>query len=66
MGDLGGTFDPPTYWYEVEREVLCRFQADFINISVMNKHKTAPTYHPVNEEDAPLKGRCTPLPLNYV
>ena len=56
VGVGGGTFDPPTFWYKVEREVFCRSRADFVKASVTNNYETAPTYHPVKEEVTALKG----------
>jgi|TARA_B100000809_G_scaffold123834_1_gene121979 hypothetical protein len=52
----GGTFDPPTFWYKIEREVFCRSKAKFINTDVNNQFDTGPVYTPLNEEALRLKG----------
>ena len=52
----GGTFDPPTFWDEVEREIFCRSRAEFINTDVKDKFKSGPVYQPVNDEEPLLKG----------
>ena len=55
-GVTGGTFDPPTFWYDVEREVFCRSKAGFINVEVEDKNDTAPYHMPVKNEDLRLNG----------
>ena len=52
----GGTFDPPTFWYKIEREVFCRSKAKFINTDVNDQFDTGPVYTPLNEEELRLKG----------
>ena len=56
-GVAGGTFDPPTFWYDVEREVFCRSKAGFINVDVEDKNDAAPYHTPVNNEDLRLNGK---------
>jgi hypothetical protein len=56
VGVGGGTFDPPTFWYEVEREVFCRSKADFIHTDIKDKFVSAPTYQPIKDEAVHLKG----------
>lgn len=56
VGVGGGTFDPPTFWYEVEREVFCRSKADFIHTDIKDKFVSAPTYQPIKDEAIHLKG----------
>ena len=56
MGVGGGTFDPPTFWYQIEREIFCRSKADFINTDIEDKSETGPVYEPVDNEDIRLKG----------
>jgi len=52
----GGTFDPPTFWYEVGQEIFCRSKAEFINTKVETQFDTGPVYEPVNKEGMRLKG----------
>ena len=60
LGVGGGTFDPPTFWYQIEREVFCRSKAEFINTGVEDKFDTGPVYEPINSEDIRLKGDKKP------
>ena len=52
----GGTFDPPTFWYDIEREVFSRSKADFIHIDVEDRCDDAPYYKPVIDEHTRLNG----------
>ena len=52
----GGTFDPPAFWYDIEREVYCRSKAKFIDTNVDDKFDTGPVYEPLIEEPMRLKG----------
>ena len=42
IGISGGTFDPPTFWYPIKREVFCRSKAPFSENAVPEKHETSP------------------------
>ncbi|MBV7379183.1 GFA family protein [Maritimibacter dapengensis] len=46
----GGTFDPPTFWYDVDREVFTRSQAPFVSLSVSHSHETTQAYAPKRPE----------------
>ena len=48
----GGTFDPPTFWYDIKREVFCRSKAPFVDNHVKDKYETSPIYNPVKVDDA--------------
>ena len=52
----GGTFDPPTFWYEVGQEIFCRSKAEFLNTDIKERFDTGPVYKPVNKEGLRLKG----------
>ena len=52
----GATFDPPTFWYDVEREVFTRSKAEFCQISVPESYKESPIYNPVRRDNGRLKG----------
>ena len=56
VGVGGGTFDPPTFWYEVEREVFCRSKAKFIKTEVKEKFTSAPGYKTRINDEVRLKG----------
>ena len=57
IGVAGGSFDPPTFWYEINREVFCRSGAPFISSNIKEKYQTHPDYQPVKKESDNLKGR---------
>ena len=56
MGIGGGTFDPPAFWYEIEREVFCRSKAEFIDTNINDQFDTGPVYEPKIDEEVRLKG----------
>ena len=49
-GVAGGSFDPPTFWYDMQVEVFCRSSAPWVNTSIDEKHDTSGIYKPVNSE----------------
>ena len=55
-GGGGGTFDPPTFWYKIEREISYRSKAEFVNTDVKAKSQLGPIYQTVNDERQRLKG----------
>ena len=56
IGIAGGTFDPPTFWYRIEREVFARSKADFCGIVSPQSFETSPISKPVREAGGRLKG----------
>ena len=51
-GILGGTFDPPTFWYDITAEVFTRTKAHFVGeIPTKKKSKTIHYYSPKIVED---------------
>ena len=52
----GAIFDPPTFWYDVEREVFTRSKAEFCHISVPESYNESPIYNPVRRDSGRLKG----------
>ena len=56
VGIAGGTFDPPSFWYGVERELFCRSKADFFDTNVKKKFHSDPHYQPIGEQEARLNG----------
>ena len=56
VGIAGGTFDPPTFWYELGREVFTRSKADFCQIDAPESYEDSPIYKPIKRDDGHLKG----------
>ena len=54
-GVAGGSFDPPSFWYDIDREVFCRTSAAWINNDIDEKHDTHPNYEPVISERNALR-----------
>ena len=46
-----GTFDPPSFWFDIDREIFTRTKADFVHIDAENKFETSGTYKPVKEDE---------------
>jgi hypothetical protein len=58
MGAAGGSYDPPSFWFDVEKEIFKRTKAKFVNISSLPlHHETSPTYKPKNDDPLRLKGK---------
>ena len=51
----GGSFDPPTFWFEPQVENFCRTKAPFIETSTAEKHDTHPMYNPKTPDNHPVK-----------
>ncbi len=56
VGVAGGTFDPPTFWYEVKREIFTRSAAPFVRNDLAEHHETTASYAPVRLDPAALRG----------
>ena len=56
IGIAGGTFDPPTFWYELKREVFTRSKADFCQITAPESYEDSPMYKPIKRDGGSLKG----------
>jgi hypothetical protein len=52
VGVAGGAFDPPSFWYDVSREVFVRNKAPFANFCLNDSHATSSSFDPKKEEDA--------------
>ena len=46
-----GTFDPTSFWFDVNREIFMRTKADFVEINAPNKFQTSGTYKPIKEDE---------------
>jgi len=56
-GICTGTFDPPTFWFDLDREVFKRSKAHFVgDITAMCSHNTIEFYSPEFEEDVRKQG----------
>ena len=52
VGVAGGTFDPPTFWYDITAEVFTRSKAHFVSdIPSQRKSKTIYYYSPKKNEE---------------
>ena len=58
-GVAGGTFDPPTFWYKLTREVFSRSKASFCGIITLKEHVTHPDYAPMKQDEERLSGSKT-------
>ncbi len=56
IGISGGTFDPPSFWYAIDREVFTRSGAAFISIKSPEQCETHPAFDPVHRDPARLIG----------
>ncbi|HIG13218.1 MAG TPA: GFA family protein [Gammaproteobacteria bacterium] len=56
IGISGGTFDPPSFWYAIDREVFTRSSAAFISIKSPEQCVTHPAFDPVHHDPARLVG----------
>ena len=52
----GATFDPPTFWHDVEREVFTRSKEKFCEISMPESYNGGPIYNPVRRDSGRLNG----------
>ena len=57
IGVGGGTFDPPTFWYEAGFEVFCRSKAPFVETRISEKHETTEYYKPIAPDNTSLTGK---------
>lgn len=55
-GVAGGSFDPPTFWYEVKREAFTRSAAPFLHTDIFDKSETSSSYAPVLADPSALNG----------
>ncbi len=56
VGTSGGCYDPPTFWYNVDREVFSRPRAHFCTMDAAETHETHPSYDPKFADDQRLDG----------
>lgn len=57
IGVAGGTFDPPSFWYDISGEVFTCSKAHFVgDIDTKHHLETFHTYDPTTPEQARLSG----------
>jgi hypothetical protein len=57
VGVMGGTFDPPTFWYGLDGEVFVRSKAHFVGeITATSHEETFFSHNPKVPENERLKG----------
>lgn len=56
IGIAVGSFDPPTFWFPITREIFTRSAAPFVHNDLPERHLTTASYAPVHEDPAALKG----------
>lgn len=55
-GIAGGCFDPPSFWYDVKREVFARSRAPFVQLCIADSSDTSSSYVPTCDDPAPRRG----------
>lgn len=55
-GIAAGTFDPPTFWFPISREIFCRSAAPFVHTDLPEKSDTTASYAPQGQDPAHLRG----------
>ena len=54
---MGGTFDPPTFWYDLDKEVFVRSKAHFVgDIEAIEHEETFFSHDPNRAESKRLEG----------
>ena len=57
MGAAGGTYDPPTFWFDIDRVLFKRTKPEYVSINCSENHKTSPLYKPVKKDPPRLSGK---------
>lgn len=52
----GGSFDPPSFWFDVKREVFTRSKAPFVNLCLEAAFETSSSYEPRGKDAPRLDG----------
>ena len=56
LGIAGGCFDPPTFWFDIDREVFKRSKAKFCMIDAKETFETHPNFAPKFEAEPRFDG----------
>jgi hypothetical protein len=51
-----GTFDPPSFWFKMRREIFTRSAAEFVHTNLPDKFETTASYAPVQKDRPALSG----------
>jgi|TARA_B110000438_G_scaffold297787_1_gene344753 hypothetical protein len=57
MGAAGGSYDPPTFWFDIHRELFKRTKAEYVRINCTENHTTSPLYKPIKKDPSRLSGK---------
>lgn len=56
IGIAAGSFDPPSFWFPISREIFTRSAAPFVHTDLPEKSETTASYAPVQADPAALRG----------
>ena len=56
IGIAAGSFDPPSFWFPISREIFTRSAAPFVQTDLPEKFDTTASYAPVQADPAALRG----------
>lgn len=56
LGVSGGCFDPPTFWFDIDREVFTRSKAEFCTIDAKETFELHPNFAPKFQDQSRLDG----------
>lgn len=56
IGIAAGSFDPPSFWFSISREIFTRSAAPFVHTDLPEKSETTVSYAPVQADPAALRG----------
>lgn len=56
IGVAAGSFDPPSFWFPISREIFTRSAAPFVHTDLPEKSETTASYAPVQDDPTALKG----------
>ena len=57
IGAAGGTYDPPTFWFDIHRELFKRTKAEYVSINCPESYKESPAYKPKTQDEPRLDGK---------
>jgi len=56
-GAAGGTYDPPTFWFDIDRVLFKRTKPEYVSINCSENHETHPLYKPTKKDPPRLSGK---------
>jgi hypothetical protein len=57
MGAAGGAYDPPTFWFDIDRVLFKRTKPEYVSIDCPENHETNPLYKPIKKDPPRLSGK---------